>query len=131
MAAARVNEIGKLCVSKTTRILNSESFRKDAKIGLNLCYDGKRIKWLNDFDSLKIFVENVVERSGKWTSRRTSRKFISSGSDLVMTWYYGKQKTLFHGKAGLELKEALIQICAEKSFFSDNADPCLENDRKD
>lgn len=66
MAAAHVNEVGKSFKSNTFQILNLESIRRDANIGLNVCYDGKRIKCLNDFESLKTFIENVVEGSGKW-----------------------------------------------------------------
>ena len=75
-------------------------------MGLYLCYDGKRVKWLNDLYS-----------SGKWSSPGgQSRKFTSSTFDITMTWYYGKQKTLlFQGKDGNELRETIIKACMAKS----------------
>lgn len=99
------------------RVLDLKLISSDPNIGLYLCYDGKRIKWLNDLHSLKDFVKNVVKSSGKWSSPGgQSRKFTSSTFDITMTWYYGKQKTLlFQGKDGNELRETIIKACMAKS----------------
>ena len=35
---------------------------------LNFTYDGNRIKWTGDLDSLKLFVENVIGLTGVWRS---------------------------------------------------------------
>jgi hypothetical protein len=62
----------------------------------NLVYDGKRLKWNNNFGELQKFLKNIVGLNGKWTSPGgNSKKFKNSNSDLTITWYYGKQKTLF------------------------------------
>ena len=99
------------------RVLDLKLISSDPSIGLYLCYDGKRVKWLNDLYSLKDFVKNVVKSSGKWSSPGgQSRKFTSSTFDISMTWYYGKQKTLlFQGKDGNELRETIIKACMAKS----------------
>ena len=102
------------------RVLDLKLISSDPNIGSYLCYDGKRIKWLNDLHSLKDFVKNVVKSSGKWSSPGgQSRKFTSSTFDITMTWYYGKQKTLlFQGKDGNELRETIIKACMAKSTMN-------------
>ncbi len=56
------------------------------------------------------FCQNVGQMDLAW-------RIVSSTSDMTLTWYYGKQKTLLvQVKAGYELKEALIKVCTEKSF---------------
>ena len=102
------------------RVLDLKLISNDPNIGLHLCYDGKRIKWLNNLHSLKDFVKNVVKSSGKWSSPGgQSRKFTSSTFDITMTWYYGKQKTLlFQGKDGNELRETIIKACMAKSTMN-------------
>ena len=85
----------------------------------NLSYDGKRVRWLNDdFELLKTFIAVFVNESGKWPSPGgKSKKFTSSSSDLIITWYYGKQRTLlFQGKSGEELRETLTSICGKRSL---------------
>ena len=83
----------------------------------NLVYDGKRLKWNNNFGELQKFLKNIVGLNGKWTSPGgNSKKFKSSNSDLTITWYYGKQKTLlFQGKEGYLFREFLINICETKA----------------
>ena len=56
---------------------------------------------------------NVTEERGKWSSPGGgSRKFASSLSDLSITRYCGKQRTLiFQGNVGFNLKEFLIDVC--------------------
>ena len=57
-------------------------------------------------------------------------RIVSSTSDMTLTWYYGKQKTLLvQVKAGYELKEALIDVCTEKSSSTENADCCSVTDQ--
>ena len=99
------------------RVLDLKLISSDPNIGLYLCYDEKQIKWVNDLNSLKDFVKNVVKSSGKWSSPGgQSRKFTSSTFDIIMTWYYAKQKTLlFQGKDGNELRETIIKACMAKS----------------
>lgn len=93
-------------------VLNKINKDKDH---LYLSYDGKRVKWTSSFESLKKFVEDIIKEPGKWSSPGgTSRKFTSPNSDLSITWYHNKQKTLlFQGKSGDKLKRELIKICEE------------------
>ena len=80
---------------------------------MDLTYDGKRIRWTRTFEELQNFVANVLEERGKWSPKVScSRKFTSSISDLGLTWYYTKQKTLlFQGHNGAKLKQTLIKLC--------------------
>ena len=89
---------------------------KDSKDIVNLTYDGSRLKWINDFDSLKKFVEASGLR-GKWTSPGgRSKRFKSIGVDLAITWYYRKQYTLsFHGKVGNLLREELLNFVSQET----------------
>ena len=79
----------------------------------DLTYDGKRVRWTRTFERLQNFVADVLEERGKWSPKVScSRKFTSSISDLGLTWYYTKQKTLlFQGQSGKKLKEFLIKLC--------------------
>ena len=73
--------------------------------------DSKRIRWHNDYESLKKFIECVFAQQGKWKSAGgTSKKFVSSCiADLSCTWYPGKLNSLlFHGEAGDLVNEILI-----------------------
>ena len=52
-------------------------------------YDGKRIKSLDTLEMLKIFTKNVVGQLGHWLSLGGRyKKFVSSNSDLILTWNY-------------------------------------------
>ena len=75
-----------------------------------LVYEGARIKWTNDLESLKNFVENIIGLDGRWKSPGgKSKQFVSSDFDLVMTWHPGKQNTLlFNGKDGELVRKFLI-----------------------
>ena len=80
---------------------------------INLTYDGKRLKWVANYELLKIFVEETIALKGHWTSPGGSaRKFICSGLDLSLTWYSGKQNSLIlHGELSSDLSNALIKVC--------------------
>ena len=77
-----------------------------------LVLDGNKLKWANDFASLKNFFENIVGLSGKWRSPGgRARKFSCINADLVVTWYPGKLNSLlFNGKDGVLLKSRLIGL---------------------
>ena len=87
--------------TKLIKSLNDQCF---------LVYDGTRLKWTQDFNSLKNFVQNVFGLTGVWKSPGGSaKKFITSNLNLSMTWYPGKQNSLiFHGSKGESLKELLV-----------------------
>ena len=75
-----------------------------------LVYEGTCIKWTNDLESLKNFVENIIGLVGRWKSPGgKSKQFVSCDFDLVMTWHPGKQNTLlFNGKDGELVRKFLI-----------------------
>ena len=73
----------------------------------DIVYDGKRLKWNNNYVELRNFFENIVGVSGKWTvPSGNARRFQSNDSELIVTWYRGKQRTLlFQGKDGYLLRK--------------------------
>lgn len=77
-----------------------------------LGYDGDRLKWTADFKLLKLFVDQIIELRGKWTSPGgNAKKFICNGSDTTLTWYPGKQNTLIlHGEQSYTLRNKLLGI---------------------
>ena len=128
MATGGANESAVNWSFNTPKKWNLEAICSDNDY-LHLTYDGKRIRWSNSFDLLKKFVKNVVKEPGKWTSPGgNSRRFISHTSDLSMTWYYGKQKTLsLQGRDGDNLREMLIKIC-EKTASPESVVGCVTCD---
>ena len=79
---------------------------------LNFTYDGNRIKWTDDLDSLKLFVENVIGLTGVWRSPGGyAKQFKSTTFDFILNWYPGKLNTiLFHGKDGERFKQVLLTV---------------------
>ena len=51
-------------------MLESLTFQhsKHGKDLVNMTYDGKRLKWVHDFDSLKKVIQDLVGLRGKWSS---------------------------------------------------------------
>ena len=84
---------------------------------IKLVYDGKRLKWIASFESLKIFVEQIIELKGKWSSPGgSSKKFTCSDSDLTITWYLGKQNSLIlHGESSSDIANVMIKVCQKTS----------------
>lgn len=112
MVSRRANSSSADCLANTSEQWSLESICS-GNIHLNLIYDCKRIKWTNNFELLKEFMERNVKEPGKWTSPGgNSRRFTSLNSDLCLTWYFNKQKTLlFQGKTGVSLREILVNLC--------------------
>ena len=78
-------------------------------------YDGKRIKWLDTLEMLKIFTKNVVGQLGNCLSPGGRyKKFVSSNSDLILTWNYENGTLSFKGKVGDSLKELFISMHSTK-----------------
>ena len=77
-----------------------------------LTYDGTRIKWSQDLQLLKNFVENIVGLRGNWSSPGgKAKQFRSSNLDFTLTWYPGKQNYLtLNGKDGEIFKEFLVNV---------------------
>ena len=91
---------------------------KDCKELINMVYDGKRLKWINDLKSLKKIIEESFGLRGKWSSPGgDSKRFKSTNANLSITWYYKKQNTLlFQGKDGNSLREKCILVCQMRSL---------------
>ena len=91
-------------------------------------YDGERIRWSADHESLKKCIEYAFAQRGKWSSPGgNSKKFDSFNFDLSCTWYPGKLSSLlFRGKAGNLVKECLIKACMSSTLdeFQDNLKVC-------
>jgi hypothetical protein len=80
---------------------------------VDIIYEGRRLKWCNDLDSLKAFVAEVLDLNGKWCSPGGgSKRFTSSNAELTLTWYSGKQNTLlFQGKDGNLIRDGCVKFC--------------------
>lgn len=79
-------------------------------------YNGGRLKWIKNLESLKKFFDDVLGLRGKWSSPGgNSKKFKCNNLDIVVTWYHKKQQTLlFQGKSGYRLKEELINLIGSR-----------------
>ena len=122
--------------------LNVDDFRP-YKMNYDIVYDGKRLKWNNNYVELRNFFENIVGVSGKWTvPSGNARRFQSNDSELIVTWYRGKQRTLlFQGKDGYLLRKFLINVCLNSKDISpspkevqlllgrNDSDKCLVGDK--
>ena len=77
--------------------------------------DGKLV-WMNDLESLKKFVENVLKLQGKWlTPGGNTKQFKCSNGNVIINWYNKKQQTLnFQGRDGPALKDRLIELIHKK-----------------
>ena len=68
----------------------------------NLLLKGKRLIWTSDLETFKKFVEETIQQYGKWSSPGGATKtFKSDNNGLTITWYRGKQLTLFKGRTVL------------------------------
>ena len=78
--------------------------------------NGDKLVWLNDLDSLKNFVVNVLQLQGKWlTPGGNTKQFKSSNGNVIINWYNKKQQTLnFQGRDGPGLKDKLVELVREK-----------------
>ena len=77
--------------------------------------DGKLV-WMNDLESLKKFVENVLKLQGKWlTPGGNTKQCKCSNGNVIINWYSKKQQTLnFQGRDGPALKDRLIELVHKK-----------------
>ena len=96
---------------------------KSLKDKAHLIYEGNRIKWTQDLDSLKYFIENIVGLNGRWRSPGgKSKQFNSINADLSITWYPGNQNSLlFQGKDGIVLKDFVVKMLEEPNIDSPNS----------
>ena len=77
--------------------------------------DGKLV-WMNDLESLKKFVENVLKLQEKWlTPGGNTKQFKCSNGNVIINWYSKKQLTLnFQVRDGPALKDKLIELVHKK-----------------
>ena len=60
-------------------------------------YDTKRIRWMDNYELLKIFTKCAIEQRGIWSSPGGKyKKFTGSKSDLTYTWNY-RSRSPIHG----------------------------------
>ena len=84
-----------------------------------LIYDGKRIKWIDSFEMLKIFVKCAIGQSGNWLSSGGKyKKFTSRNTDLILTWNYELGLLSLKGNAGADLENLLINVCTKTEVSS-------------
>ena len=97
-------------------------------------YVGNRIKWIDTFEMLKIFTKNAIGYEGKWISPGGKyKKFVSSNSDLTITWNHELGMLTFKGNVGDNLKELFINIYSmneDKPTNSINFEPGPSNKDK-
>ena len=109
-----------------------------------LVYDYDRVKWTQDLQLLKEFVEKVIGLTGYWKSPGgKSKQFRSFNLDFITTWYPGKQNSLtFNGTDGVKCKEFLVSVlstyCVDDHIIgidkqlatSQNPAPCMSDANK-
>ena len=111
----------KLCPKSSDGYCKNDSFNYDLDEILRYKYencfanDGKRVRWTDSFEMLKIFTRYAIEQPGNWLSPGGKyKKFISSNSDLIFTWNYELGSLSFKGEMGDRLKELFITLCIRR-----------------
>ena len=82
----------------------------------SLHFNGDKLLWLNDLESLNNFVVNVLKLQGKWlTPGGNTKQFKSSNGNVTINWYNKKQQTLnFQGRDGPVLRDTLVELVRKK-----------------
>lgn len=82
----------------------------------SLHFNGDKLLWSNDLESLKNFVVNVLKLQGKWlTPGGNTKQFKSSNGNVIINWYNKKQQTLnFQGRDGPALRDSLVELVRKK-----------------
>ena len=104
----KLDNWSRMAAEQASQKWSKESIRSN-DAHLNISYDGGKVKWTGNFESLKDFVEKNLRELGEWTSQRDQHRFVSS--DLCITWYSATQTLQLQGKEGGRLKNTLIDIC--------------------
>ena len=81
-----------------------------------LHFNGDKLLWSNDLDSLKNFVVNVLKLQGKWLMPGgNTKQFKSSNSNVIINWYSKKQQILnFQRCDGPGLRDKLVELVLTK-----------------
>jgi hypothetical protein len=87
----------------------------------NIAYDKKRLSWHNSYTLLKEIIESTFKQRGKWwLPGGKARRFDSSTSDFIVTWYPGKLNSLtFNGKIGERARDFLSNLCVAMSISTE------------
>ena len=79
-----------------------------------LTKEDSKLKWIGDLDSLKYFIANELNLSGKWSSpggdanAYTSESDASNESEIIMIkWYQGKKFLLFLRVKAKQIEEEI------------------------
>ena len=60
----------------------------------SLHFNGDKLLWSNDLESLKNFVVIVLKLQGKWlTPGGNTKQFKSSNGNVIINWYNKKQQS--------------------------------------
>ena len=81
----------------------------------SLHFNGDKLLWSNDLESLKNFVVNVLKLQGKWLTPGGNTKQCKNSNGNVINWYNKKQQTLnFQGRDGPALRDKLVELVQKK-----------------
>ena len=103
----------------------------------NLALNGNKLKWTNDLERLKHFIEEIVGIKGKWSSPGGgSRRFKSQCGQFQVTWYFKKQSTLlFQGELAedlaVKLKEAITKAIEDAENLAKHTGEGESKDEQD
>ena len=91
-----------------------------------LIIEDSKLKWRGDLESLKRFIADDLNLSGKWSSPGgdarafTNENEISTEGDIVkIKWYQGKKTLLFQGSGAKQIEEDLYRKIQLKSSSSE------------
>ena len=102
--------------SLAVAILNSSTSVQDCLTSLSsmqisdkaITFANGKFKWIDSFESLKLFVETTLKLTGKWSSPSGHLKLFNEASDEVVIRYYTNTSSLlFQGDKGDELGNGL------------------------
>lgn len=68
-----------------------------------------KIRWFGTFDEIKVFVADLLNESGKWSSPGGKSKVYRSDK-ITITWYSDRHTLLFQGKLGANTKQYVCDL---------------------
>ena len=82
----------------------------------SLHFNGDKLLWSTDLESLKNFVVNVLKLQRKWlTPGGNTKQFKSSNGNVIINRYNKKQQTLnFQVRDGPPLRDKLVELVPKK-----------------
>jgi hypothetical protein len=90
----------------------------------NLDFDGKKLKWRNDYEQLQIFVQDRLSIKGKWSCPGGgAKRFKAKDGEFILNWYFKKQSTLqFQGTEGVNFKSKLTEQLGKAKHAIDHVE---------